>query len=379
MQSDRDVRLVLVGAGHAHLHLVQNAALLRAAGIRPILVAPATFHYSGLATGVLSGALAPGENTLDIARLAAAYGMMHAPTTADAVDPARRIVHLHDGQELPYDALSLNVGSTVHAMPGLVDHPRVWTIKPLSRLAHLRAHLEGLSQAAQPCPRVVVAGGGQSGFEVSAVLAGLCMRLFGRQSVTLVSPDYSMPWAPPGAARVLLASFNERGIARKTGRVTGMNDGVCTLEAGEDLPCDALVLATGLGVPPPASNLPVAHDADGRVIVNPGLNVPDNPQIFAVGDCASIAGYKRPSLGVFGVRAAPVLLRNICALARGERLDAYIPQQRWLSILDLGDETGLAIRDTLWSRGRCALHLKRWLDKRFLARMRDAYGPSRRA
>ena len=375
MPTDRDVRLVLVGAGHAHLHLVRNAAPLRAAGISPILVAPATFHYSGLATGVLSGALAPGENTLDIARLAAACGMMHAPTTADAVDPDRRIVRLADGQELPYDAVSLNVGSIVHAMPGLVDHPGVWTIKPLSRLVHLRAHLEGLSQATQPCPRIVVAGGGQSGFEVSAVLAGLCMRLFGRQSVTLVSPDYSMSWAPPGAARILLASFNKRGIARKTGRVTGMSDGACRLDVGEDLPCDALVLATGLGVPPPASNLPVDHDSDGRVIVTPGLNVPDNPRIFAVGDCAAIAGHKRPSLGVFGVRAAPVLLRNLCAMARGERLDAYIPQERWLSILDLGDETGLAIRHRLWSRGRCALHLKRWLDKRFLERMRGVYPP----
>ena len=375
MQSVCDVRLVLVGAGHAHLHLVQNAALLRAAGIRPILVAPVTFHYSGLSTGVLSGALAPGENTLDIARLATACGMMHVPTTVDHVDTARRIVHLNDGQELPYDALSLNVGSIVRAMPGLVDHPGVWTIKPLSRLVHLRAHLEGLSQAAQPCPRIVVAGGGQSGFEVSAVLAGLCMRLFGRQSVTLVSPDFSMSWAPPGAARILHASFNKRGIARKTGRVTGMSDGACRLDAGEDLPCDVLVLATGLGAPPTASNLPVDHDANGRIIVTSGLNVPDNPRIFAVGDCASIVGHKRPSLGVFGVRAAPVLLRNLCAMARGEKLEAYIPQKRWLSILDLGDGTGLAIRDTLWNRGRCALHLKRWLDKRFLARTRGVYQP----
>jgi NADH dehydrogenase FAD-containing subunit len=375
MQSERDFRLVLVGAGHAHLHLVQNAARLRAAGIRPVLVAPTAFHYSGLATGVLSGALPVGENALDIARLAAACGLVHVPATADTVDPDQRIVHLTGGQALPYDAVSINVGSVVRDLPGVVDHPGIWTIKPLSRLVDFRAHVEILAQAAQPCPRIVVAGGGQSGFEIAAVLAGLCKRLFGRQSVTLISPDCSMPWAPPGAARALLASFRKRGVTRKTGRVTGMSGGVCTLDAGQDLPCDALILATGLDVPPPASNLPVAHDDYGRISVTPSLNVSDNPRIFAVGDCASIVGHPRPSLGVFGVRAAPVLLQNVCAMARGEQLDTYIPQKRWLSILDLGDETGLAIRDTWWSQGRCALDLKRWLDKRFLERIRRVYAP----
>ena len=71
---------------------------------------------------------------------------------------------------------------------------------------------------------------------------------------------------------------------------------------------------------------------------------------------------------MFGVRAAPVLLANLIARATDAPLKAYRPQARWLSIVDLGDGTGLATRGGLWSHGRAALWLKRRLDLGFVAR-----------
>lgn len=371
--AQRGFELLLVGAGHAHLHLIRNAGRLREAGIRPVLVAPGDFHYSGLATGVLSGALPVGDNRIDIARLAAASGVEHLPATAEAIDPAKRRVRLTDGANLSFDAVSLNVGSTVDDIPGIGRSAGVWKVKPLSELVALRSHLEGLFKADQACPSIVVAGGGQSGVEVCAALAGLCQKIFGQHDVTLVSADVSMSWAPEGAARSLVTAFQKRGIAMSAGHVTDRTEGFCTLDTGTELKCDALVLATGLHVPPPASTIAVPHDPHGRICVTTRLNVAGSPRVFAVGDCATIEEHPRPSLGVFGVRAAPVLLQNVCAMARGEALAEYLPQTRWLSILDLGDSTGLAIRGKCWSRGRGALMLKRWLDKSFIEKVRSTY------
>lgn len=373
MKDRRAFQLVLVGAGHAHLHLIRNASRLRAAGIRPILVAPNAFHYSGLATGVLSGALPADANHIDIVRLASVFTVEHIDTMAIALDLPKGTVRLADGAELSFDAVSLNVGSVARDVPGLTDQPAVWTVKPLTQLIKLRTHLENMALAGQRCARIVVAGGGQSGFEIAGALAGLCQRIFSRHSVVLVSPDFAMKWAPTGAARSLLASFQERGIVLSAGRVTGIKDGVCTCDSGERLECDSLVLATGLDVPPPVSNLAVARDGNGRIRVTTRLNVGNDPRIFAVGDCATIEGHQRPSLGVFGVRAAPILLENVCAMAKSAPQISYVPQERWLSILDLGDRTGLAIRGRRWSRGRAALHLKRWLDQAFLRNVRKAY------
>lgn len=55
-------RLILLGAGHAHLLLTEQLEVLRDAGIDPLLIAPKSFDYSGLTTGVLSGALPPGAS-----------------------------------------------------------------------------------------------------------------------------------------------------------------------------------------------------------------------------------------------------------------------------------------------------------------------------
>jgi len=72
------------------------------------------------------------------------------------------------------------------------------------------------------------------------------------------------------------------------------------------------------------------------------------------------------SIGVFGVRQAPVLLNNLAAAVSGEEPAEYRPQRTWLSILDLGDDTGLLLYGRIWFIGRAALWLKRRLDRRFV-------------
>jgi hypothetical protein len=52
----------------------------------------------------------------------------------------------------------------------------------------------------------------------------------------------------------------------------------------------------------------------------------------------------------------------------------YRPQRQWLSIMDLGDGTGLAMRGRFWWMGRSALALKRRLDLDFIAAMRAPSG-----
>ena len=126
--------------------------------------------------------------------------------------------------------------------------------------------------------------------------------------------------------------------------------------------------------------LSVATDPHRGVKVQDTLQSIDDPDIFAIGDCADIADYKLPRIGVFGVRAAPVLLANLVAQTRnqaevqtqGDPLQSFKPQHKWLAAQNLGDGTGLAwwgVREgeggPAW-RGRTALWLKNWIDVRFV-------------
>ena len=361
------MRLVLVGAGHAHLHLLAHAGTLRAAGLDPVLVAPARFDYSGLATGVLSGAVGREAAGLDVAALAKAARVEHHPTQVSAVDLAGRRLILAEGAPQAFDLISFNIGSVSRDPRGLARQPGVWPVKPLDNLFALKSWLEAEMTCRSESPQVVIAGAGQTGFEVAAALAGLAARHGLAPRIRLVG-DVAASWAPGRAGRHLRQVLEGRGVIFEPGEVLARTSSTCQLADGRSLPCDALVLATGLEAPPliGALDLPVGND--GRLIVSPQMQSVADERVFAVGDCAAIDGAERPAAGVFGVRAAPVLLANLIARATDAPLTPYRPQARWLSIMDLGDGTGLAMRGSLWTHGRAALWLKRRLDLGFVAR-----------
>lgn len=361
------MRLALVGAGHAHLAVMAAAERLRAAGLDPVLIAPETFDYSGLASAILSGALAPEEARIDIGSLARAHGVEHRTGLVTGLDRAVRTLGLADGTAVAFDLVSFNIGSAVGTLPGA--HAAVWPVKPLSTLFDLRRVLETGRTAGRP-PVLIVVGDGQTAFEIAASLIGLHERLGRGHDITLIGPDATAGWAPPGAARHLIRSLNGRGLRRVQGSVVRHDAGAVRLEDGRRLACDHLIVATGLRAPGLTKTFDLALDPADRLRVAPTLQTVDDEGIFAAGDCAAIEGYSRPFAGVFGVRAAHALIDNLCATVKNAPLVPYHPQRRWLSIMDLGDGTGLAMRGGLWAAGRTALALKRRLDLGFVARSR---------
>jgi NADH dehydrogenase FAD-containing subunit len=365
--NDRSLRVILVGAGHAHLQLLREARGLQAVGVELCLVSPPIFYYSGLATGVLSGAVDPRTARVDVARLAKVQGVMFRTGVLMALDRRERRAMISNGEILSYDAISFNAGSTVADPHGLLDEPNVWGAKPLTELVDLRQALKSCMSILGCFPRVVVAGGGPTGYEIAGALASLweCAGL--RPDLVIVSTEPVPSWT--GGGKVLRDRLAARGVQITTGRVVARSPGVCHLEGGETIPCDALVLASGLVAADVMAGLRLPVDQAGRLKTLPTLQSVEDRRVFAVGDCAVIEAYPRPCVGVFGVRAARVLAANLAAMARGGPFTTFHPQRRWLSILDLGDGTGLALRGRAWAFGQIALRFKRWLDHRFVRRI----------
>lgn len=349
--------VVLVGAGHGHMEVLRRAAWFAHAGIRLTLIDPGRFWYSGAATGALSGALRREAASLN---LPAPEGVTVVGGRAVSIDPDARTVTLEDGCQLGFDVASLNTGSRI-------DAPRLLAagatpVKPMARLFELQDALK----AAGGRGRIVVAGAGATGVEVALALAALQRRLGARVQVVLAGPDLLPGW--PDRARVLAQrALTGAGVEYCPTKVRDWAQGVVFGDDGFRAPAEHLIVATGLranlpdGLPTGADGLPVGAD----------MAWVDHPNIFAIGDCAHLVANPRPKLGVFGVRAAPVLVENLIRAATGRTpRRAYHPQRRWLSVMDLGDGTGLGRYDGWAFRGRGALRLKRWLDRRFVDRYR---------
>ena len=364
---------MLVGAGHAHLHVASRAAQFGAWGARLILVDPGRFEYSGLATGVLSGGYRPEDAVLDPKRLILPAGGEFIRDEVTGLDRAARVLHLRSGSSMPYDWVSLNIGSEVNAPQQAGGQACVWSVKPVAQLWMLRGCLQK-AFAAKARLRMVVVGGGATGAEVAANLAGLAERLQADADLAVItSGPRLVPDFPAAAAASLARSLRQRNVRLVfSTRITAWEDGMLRGTDGRAFPFDHAVMAVGLRARRLPEEIALPADPVDGIRVRPTLQSVADPRVFAVGDCMSFVDRPLRKLGVFGVRAAPILLHNLLAVMDGRPLRSYEPQKRYLSILNLGDGTGLAVWGPLWWQGRLSHALKHRIDWRFLSRYRNA-------
>lgn len=367
-------QIILAGAGHAHLHLLRHARRFRARGAELVLIEPGNFWYSGMATGLLGGQYDAADDCIDIAALAQRCGVRHHAAQLVSVDRANRRCALSNGASLVYHALSLNIGSTVDT-GDFGEAPGLWPVKPIANLWRLRQTLEAEFARQRQCPDIAIIGGGPTGSEIAASLLSLCERHGVRPRVQLYTRNARLlPQAPAAAAQRLGRILQTRGATLHFGvDLAGRRDRLLIDRNGNTIaPAEHLILAHGLRANRLTQTLGLPADAVHGLSVGPQLHAPDDPRIFASGDCAHFLPRTLPKLGVFGVRQAPVLLHNLLASTEGTAPRRYQAQRRWLSVLNLGHGRALALWGRFWLCGRLAFRLKHWLDRRFMQRYRGA-------
>lgn len=354
-------RLLLVGAGHAHLHLLRHASRLDAAGYRTTLVAPARFDYSGTASGIAAGGRDPAEGGIDVAALVRHLPVDHRKGVVTALDPVTRTATTDGGSLLEWDVASFNIGSVASVPATSAASEAVIGVKPLSDLTVLRERL-----ANPPAGRghhITVVGAGASGIELAAHLAA-------RSDTDLVHLLERGPhvggFLPRRAALRLLALLDARGVRILTGAdPERIDEDAVVLRDGTRLPHDTVVVATGLAPPPLATRSPLGGPYGFPVRAT--LQHRDHDDVYAAGDCADFLPGPLPRIGVHGVRQGPVLLAALEARTSGTPAPVYRPQKQALSILDLGSGAALAVRGRWWWLGRSSRALKRRIDRRWLS------------
>ncbi|HYD56011.1 MAG TPA: FAD-dependent oxidoreductase, partial [Burkholderiales bacterium] len=152
-------RVLLAGAGHAHLVVLKHLAEKALYGARITVVAPEPQQvYSGMFPGLLAGHYQLEETLLPTARLAALAYAEFVRGSVESLDLANRVVRLAGGAELHYDVLSLNIGARVFdSIPGAWQY--ALPVKPFESFL---AALHGERFA-----RVAVVGAGAGGLEVA--------------------------------------------------------------------------------------------------------------------------------------------------------------------------------------------------------------------
>src|SRR6187455_108182 len=123
--------IVLVGGGHAHVHVLTAFARLPEPGVRVTLVTrDLETPYSGMLTGVVAGLYRAEEAHIDLVRLAAATGTRLIHAEANGIDRVNKGVELAGRPPIAYDILSVDVGITP-ALSAIEGAEHAIAVKPI--------------------------------------------------------------------------------------------------------------------------------------------------------------------------------------------------------------------------------------------------------
>jgi pyridine nucleotide-disulfide oxidoreductase family protein len=359
--------LVLLGAGHTHLHVLQELAREPLPAARVTVVSPfSELVYSGMVPGVVAGHYAAHDCTIDLAPLVARAGAEFVTLAATALNATARSITLADASVLRFDALSIDTGAVMdrERIPGAREHALF--VRPIEHFMRLLQPL--LDLAERQTLSLVVVGAGAGGVELALALQ---YRLGRRARVSLVTGGTPPLASHPRPVQVrVLRALKRSGVTVFEDECRCIEAGHVVLGGGARLACDAPVLAIGASAPAWLAASGLALDEQGFVSTAATLQSTSHPEVFAAGDVASSSVAPRPRSGVYAVRAGPPLALNLRRFVAGGVLQPYLPQQRALNLLSCGERRAIASWGNGSAEGRWVWWWKDHIDRAFVARFR---------
>lgn len=356
--------LVLVGGGHAHVHVLKSFGMRPMPGVRLSLVArEIETPYSGMLPGYVAGHYTLDECHIDLAPLARFARARLIRAEAIGLDRDRRQVVLAGRPGLRFDIVSFNVGATpALSVPGAARH--TVPVKPIHLFARRWEALRTRVEASPSPVAIAVVGGGAGGIELALAVRH---RLGDKATVSLVSKGRLMASHAPRTRELLHRALVDHGISlREEQEVAAVEPKTLVLAGGERLSADEILWVTEAAAPGwlAATGLPL--DGQGFLAVADTLRSIDDAEVFAAGDAAAVLAHPRPKAGVFAVRQGPPLAENLRRALAARPLRPFVPQRQFLSLIGTGDGRAVASRGRIALEGEWLWRLKDWIDRHWM-------------
>jgi NADH:ubiquinone reductase (H+-translocating) len=322
-------QVVIIGGGFGGLAAAQS---LKRAHVSITLIDRRNHHvFQPLLYQVATAGLSPGDIAAPIRWiLRRQQNVRVLLADARAIDVANRTVQLDEGT-LRYDYLIVATGAT-HAYfnhpewaqlaPGLKTLDDALEVRRRMLLAYEVAERETDPERRRRLLTFVIVGGGPTGVEMAGAIAEIARQTLAHEFRSIRPEQARVVLVEAGPT--ILATFPEdlRNAARRSllrlavevregAAVTSIHaDGV---ELGDErIDAATVIWAAGVAASPLARSLGVPLDRAGRVPVTPELTLPGHPEVYVIGDLATLPGPDgRPLPGV-----APVAQQQAAHAAR---------------------------------------------------------------
>ena len=348
---------LLLGAGPAHVQVLQKLAAHPVVGVQVTLVsAHASQWLPGRVPGYVAGHYSAQACQWPLEPLVQRSGVQWLRASVRALDASARTLQLDDGRTFTFDWVSIN-------LPGVHNRDLVEQSLPGAREHALFAHPQAAfcalwpqvqAMAVQRPLRFTVVGADATGIELACAL----QHRLPNASITLLSGHHPPGHSYPAALQQrLVQALKRRKITVLQDRALSLTATSVQLGCGAELASDVTLIATPKQVPHWLLDSGLALARDGLVAVDDYQRSTSHPWVFACGDVCSTP--PRADSG-------SCLTNNLIATVAGQALEAPAkPPTRW-QVMSLGQRTAAASWRGFTVQGAWVWWLKAWLERRWL-------------
>ena len=345
--------LVLAGGGHTHALLLHRWAMnskLKPSGMITLVNQSSTTVYSGMFPGVVAGKYKIDEILIDVRTLAAQAGISFVKAEIDGIDLKKKKLLLVGRPEIEYSLLSINIGAKSNFNAKSLNRSEkklAVPIKPFSESLKFIIEQDVYKDDSSAPPFVII-GAGFAGIEIAFSLR----KRWPKRSIQLkLKPGRKLE-------KNILKTTNELNIE--------------IIKENPPVEYPALICTGNKSFEwIKYSGLPI--DQDGRILTKNTLQVFNFPELFAVGDCGVIKDHPRPCSGVWAVRSAKPLAKNLESISKGLKLKEWKPQRKAIQLLDINYVNKKSKAFISWSQLMIGpfdflSRLKESIDKKFVSK-----------
>jgi selenide,water dikinase len=371
-------RLVLVGGGHAHVEVLRRFGRSPIPDVEITLISPGRHTvYSGMLPGLVAGHYGWRACHIDLEVLSRFAGAHFLRDIAIGLDLERKTVHCADSVEVPYDVVSLDVGSMPDTYPFGESVRLGLPVKPVDRF--LAAWDGVIQEAGERDLNIAIVGAGAGGIELClAMQYRLRQRAPHRAArfTLLTLTDAILPDHGSGVRERAERVLRVRDVAVRTrSLVVGADERELLLDGGDRVPADRFVWVTGPAAPRWLGDGGLRTDSAGFMLIDDCARRFLTPGVRR-GDVATMVSQARPKSGVYAVRQGPPpsgepepgAARSAAAGIQAPADGAAADQLREIV---MPSHPGVGYP----AEGAWVWRWKDWIDRRFMARYRVADKP----
>jgi NADH dehydrogenase len=319
--TSREHHVVIVGGGFGGLAVAHGlAGTAEPFGVRISIIDQRNHHlFQPLLYQVGTATLATSEIAWPIRHLLRdRKEVTTLLAVVTGIDKEAHEVLLEDGSVEPYDTLVLATGARhayfghdeweAHA-PGLKTLEDATSIRRRILLSLERAERETDPARRAALLTFVIVGGGPTGVELAGAIAELAHQnlppdfrhIDTRKARVLLieAGPRILPSFTPDLSAYAQKALERAGVEIQLGLAVSDCNSEGVVYGGRPVAADVVLWAAGVRASPAAAWLDMPADNAGRVKVEPDLTAPGRPEIFVIGDTATVSAWKgKPVPGI---------------------------------------------------------------------------------